>query len=242
MTATVTHVDGTDARAAGPPHSTFLRDGFVRFPSLLDPPAVAAAIAALDGLTRDDPAENPLSLGAMHFASNAYRRCPELCELLRSPQVVELVGLLLGPDTWVRWDQAVWKHPGAPAFPLHQDNGYTGLEVEHLQVWFALTDADAANGGLRVVPGGHRTPLEHRWVGHHLATTATGDEVALDATAGDVIAFSSWLPHATAPNVATTTRLAYVAEFLPLGAPDPSVPRPHFIASERGRPSGRWEA
>ncbi|MCU1497765.1 MAG: hypothetical protein JWM47_1718 [Acidimicrobiales bacterium] len=218
----------------------FRADGFARLPGLVPPDELADLAAAVSSAPERDPGPNPLSLGNMRFASNLFYRSPALQRFLASPAVVEVVTALLGADVWVRWDQAVWKRPGAPAFPMHQDNGYTGLDVEHVQLWVALTAMTSDNGGLVVVPGAHRRPLDHRWVGDHVVTEAPGPEVLIDAQPGDAIVFSSFLPHATTPNTADRDRLAYVAEFLPLTVPDPGVPPPHLVVARDGTGGVTW--
>lgn len=208
--------------------AAFREHGFVRLPGLLGAHELTALREAIEAAPERDPGDNPLTLGPMRFASNLFYGSEAIQAFLGSAPVAELVEALVGPDSWVRWDQAVWKGPGGPEFPLHQDNGYTGLAAEHLQLWVALTPMTTAEGGLLVVPGAHRGALPHEWQGNHVRTEAPAPLVPLDAQAGDVIAFSSFLPHATAPNVTDRVRLAYVAEFLPWSVPDPSVALPHL--------------
>lgn len=217
----------------------FARDGYVELPGLLDNAAAAALAAAVEVAPEHDGGDNPLSLGAMRFASNLFPGSQGIRDFLLSPTVTALVTELLGPDTWVRWDQVVWKRPGAPEFPLHQDNGYSGLAEPHLQLWVALTPMTRDNGGLLVVPGSHHRLLEHRWVGSHVVCDAPAPPVAVDARPGDAIAFSSFTPHATAPNTTDQARLAYIAEFLPTSVPDPGVPTPYLLITEGGTRSGR---
>lgn len=219
----------------------YRRDGFVHLPGRLSGAELARLRAAVESAPERDPGDNPLSLGTMRFASNLFYGSEAIQAFLASEPVVELVSTLLGPDTWVRWDQAVWKGPGAPKFPLHQDNGYTGLEAEHLQLWVALTSAGFDEGGLVVAPGAHHQPLEHHWVGGHVEVDITDRLQQVDAEAGDVIIFSSYLPHATAPNVTDRTRLAYVAEFLPIGVPDAGVRRPWLHLTADGEVIAHFE-
>ncbi len=222
-----------------------LFDAFTQVGCCLVPGAIPGdaverlALALEDAPVSDD--ENPLSLGAMRFKSNVYRESTEVAGFLATAAITSLVAPLTGGSAWVRWDQAVWKRPGAPEFPLHQDNGYTNLDAEHVQIWVALTPMTRDNGGLYVVPGAHRSRLPHRWVGHHVVTDVAAPSVHLEAAAGDVVVFSSFLPHGTTPNTTTATRLAYVAEFLPLDAADDSVPPPHLVTVVDGRPHGRFE-
>ena len=227
----------------------FAADGYAVLRSFVEPERAAQLASLLERAPERDPGPNPLSLDSMRFASNLFYGTPELVELLGAPPVIEIVTAVLGPDVWVRWDQAVWKGPGAPTFPWHQDNGYTELDAEHLQLWLALTSSTADNGGLVVAPGGHRRRLPHRWVGNHVVATPTGPSETIEAAPGDAVVFSSLLPHTTGPNRTGRTRLAYVAEFLPLDAPDRSVSPPHLVVAAGGLPrpgfvdlTPRWDS
>lgn len=222
---------------AAPLADAYARHGYVAVPGLLAD-EVSALLAAVVALDAETPDTNELSLGAMRFHSNLYRLLPEVVALLRSPPMVALVTALAGPDLWCRWDQAVRKGPGSGAFPWHQDNGYTQLRAEHLQVWVALTDAPPERGGLWVEPGGHHDrERAHEWMGQHASLVdAPVDTEPLAAQAGDVIAFSSFLPHFTGPNSTPEDRWVYVAEFLPLGVDDPTVDAPHLVIARDGRP------
>lgn len=190
--------------------ASFNESGFVRFPKILSSNECDDVESALGRTLDRDPSPNPLSCDGMRFASNLLYGSEELQRLLCAPGILAIVTALAGPNTWVRWDQAVWKQPGAPEFPLHQDNGYTGLQDEHLQVWIALTDTTSANGGLQIAPGWHHSDLPHHWRGGHAALDQPLATVSIDANRGDVVVFSSRLPHTTTPNMTTTTRLAYV--------------------------------
>ena len=199
----------------------YRRDGFVHLHGFVPPGLVRTLTTTIESTPERDPGPNPLTLDTMRFASNLFYASPPLQAWLSSPGLVALLCAMRGPDLWVRWDQAVWKGNGAPLFPWHQDNGYTELDVEHTQVWLALTPMNAENGGLQVVPGAHVDRLEHCWVGDHVQcwTPDVAEErgaISITAAPGDVVVFSSWLPHATTPNVTGEQHLAYVAEFLPV--------------------------
>ena len=120
----------------------YRRDGYLVLDRLLSASEAEALLEAI--VASVDPEEpNELTLGTMRFASNLYRRSATIREVLVDPRVVEVVTALAAPSVWCRWDQAICKGPGSPTFPWHQDNGYTRLPHEHLQLWIALTDAPA---------------------------------------------------------------------------------------------------
>lgn len=214
--------------------SRFARDGYVVIRGLLSPPEVERLAAEIEQAPELEPGPNPLTLDTMRFASNLFYGSPALRHLLADPSILGPVREILGPEVWVRWDQAVWKGPGAPLFPWHQDNGYTELAAEHVQVWLAMTSMNADNGGLAVLPGAHLERFDHRWIGNHVECFSPAEAerrgaVCIDAEPGDAVIFSSFLPHATAPNCTQRTRLAYVAEYLPCSVDDPSILSDHFI-------------
>jgi phytanoyl-CoA hydroxylase len=54
---------------------------------------------------------------------------PEILTFCQRPELVALTTQLLGPNTDLYWNQAVFKMPeGKKEFPWHQDDGYTRVE------------------------------------------------------------------------------------------------------------------
>lgn len=212
----------------------FRRDGYVIVRGVWSPAEAGQLRAAIEQAPPED-GENPLSSGGMRFQSNVFRRSEAVRRVICSDRVAALLAPLGLPDAWVRWDQAVWKSDGAPEFPWHQDNGYTALPTAHLQFWVALSSMDRNNGGLVVAPQQHRRMQEHTWRDNYVTLPAPRRTRSINAAPGDVVIFSSFLPHATTPNRAGADRLAYVAEYLSLEEPDWSVERPHVVAFRGGR-------
>ncbi len=98
---------------------------------------------------------------------------PILYELYKHPEIVRILGILLGPEVNNHGLPALRsKLPGSieTSFPWHQDSLYYNEPVrgtwkkgtEHLHiltVWVPLVDASIENGCLWIIPGSHRWGL-----------------------------------------------------------------------------------
>ncbi|MGH7925045.1 MAG: phytanoyl-CoA dioxygenase family protein [Candidatus Binatus sp.] len=130
---------------------------------------------------------------------------------------------VIGPDVRLYWDQAVYKKPEYPKpFPWHQDNGYTYIEPQaYLTCWIALNDATLDNGCPWVIPRGHlRGTLAHRAskLGFVCREEDGAEALAVPVRAGNVVVFSSLMPHRTGPNITTGVRKSYILQYAPDGA------------------------
>ncbi len=179
-----------------------------------------------------------LNRGALVFYSNVFFYSPKLQSFLAHPRVVDLLAKIIGPNFWVRWDQAVAKGNGAGTFAWHQDNGYSRLKDVHYQLWIALTDMTPDNGGLWLQPGSHKQLLPHREVKNHMEVVGVPESpVFVAAKAGDVVVFSSLTLHSTSPNITPDTRWAYVAEYMSTEHFDPGIEPPYFMVARDGKPA-----
>ncbi len=172
------------------------------------------------------------------YTGGIYLRREFTRSVLASQRVIDFLRPIAGGDLWVCMDQAVTKHQGAGVFRWHQDNGYNHLKVQHYQLWIALTETCQKNGALTLAPGSHkRGLLPHEFVGGGQMEVRAdiGDTVCIDATAGDVILFSSLMLHCTGPNEAEQSRVAYVAEYMPLADYAFDATPPYFVAAQDGR-------
>lgn len=217
----------------------FLKQGYVKVDGFLEAHTVGRLRQALLEATRDDR-DHELDLDGMRFHSNLFRRNAEVRAFVADPAVASLFAELDDGDHWVRWDQRVDKAPGGAAFPWHQDNAYSRLRTEHLQLWVALTDMDERNGGLWVDPGSHTAGrLRHRRDGSHLVCLQSPRApTAVKAKAGDVVVFSSFTLHHTTPNMTDRLREAYVVEYLSTAHRDPLVGAPTVVLESPSRPTG----
>lgn len=172
------------------------------------------------------------------FKHNLYKASAALRDFVSQKKVVYFLRDIIGPDFWVRWDQTVEKTPGGAEFPWHQDNGYNGLKDGHFQLWISLSEMTPDNGGLWLQRGSHRNGvMKHHVVGNHMV--CPGDESTAEfipAKPGDMVLFSSLMLHRTSPNTTTTSRLAYVIEYMSLRHYDPYIPAPYFVVARNGEP------
>ena len=217
--------------------ATFDRLGFLVVPGFFDAAEMPEVIAEIQR-ARPRNGASPLSQRSMTFYSNVFFNSSKLQKRLSHPKVIQLLAPLVGPDFFVRWDQAVAKAPGAGDFGWHQDNGYSGLTDGYVQLWIALTDMTPDNGGLWLQPGSHKSHLPHITIDNHRQIEGVPENpVFISAKAGDVVVFSSMTLHTTTPNITDGTRWAYVAEYMSLDCFDPTIKPPYFVVARGGKPS-----
>jgi phytanoyl-CoA hydroxylase len=165
---------------------------------------------------------NIAGVDTVSIALHLVKHSPALAAFCSSPLFADLCHDLVGSDTRLYWDQAVYKQPhGAEPVLWHQDNGYTYLEPQaYLTCWVALTDATLDNGCVWVLPGVHRSgTVAHRNtpIGFQCAEDPDG-AMPVPVRAGSIVVFSSLTPHATGHNVTGDVRKAYIVQFAPDGA------------------------
>lgn len=196
---------------------------------------IAAVLADIHRCEAEDHPAGPCH-GDLVFTTETFRRSETVQRFVSQQRVIDYLAPIAGGDLWVRWDQAVTKQPGAGVFHWHQDNAFNKLQTEHFQLWIALTESHRGNGGLWLAPGSHRRGrLPHvRRPGQRVVQAEIGDKLCVDASAGDMILFSSLMLHRTGPNEADTARTAFVVEYMPLADYDYAACAPHFVVAENG--------
>ncbi len=195
----------------------FDRDGFLLLRGLLDPAVVAAVRERADEIDGETSAGQ--SGGDIRFTAGLAARDAQLRSLATSAELIDVAIDLIGPDVRLYWDQLAYKRPGAVRpFPWHQDNAYGFTEPQHyLSLWIPLVDATVQNGCPWVAPGEHRQgTLFHWWVEELGWVCRESDDggVPVEAQVGDVVVFSSLLPHRTGPNSSEGTRKAYLLQYM----------------------------
>ena len=218
-------------------HEQFTQDGYAVFKGALAGPMLELLREQCDGfIVREDARMDALgvdSIGITHrgrryFANECQRSQPALRSMLFGQTMADVCRATLGDDAYFFFDQYVVKGPdGGLPFSWHQDSGYMktyGGPPEHkpyLTCWCPLDDATVENGTVRLlpfstVPQSREAILPHaKQAGSNDLVGWTGDEdgVVVEAKAGDVVAFSSRLLHATGSNRTSRMRRVYLAQY-----------------------------
>jgi chlorinating enzyme len=138
----------TDAQVA-----QYERDGFICPVDAFPVEQAAAWSARLEAFER---AEGQKMTRGHNFKPHLL--FPWVDEIVHSPQVLDAVEDLIGPDIRL-FHLTVWpKDPGSGAYvSWHQDATYFALDpICHVTAWVALTDAPVESGCMEVVPGSHK--------------------------------------------------------------------------------------
>lgn len=213
----------------------FVEQGYAVFPGALAGEALALLRDECDAfVAREDARMDELGVdtigishrGKRYFANECQRVVPALRGVLFSETMAELCRATLGDTAYFFFDQYVVKGPeGGLPFSWHQDSGYVvgnGGPPDHapyVTCWCPLDDATIENGTVRLMPGSHRNGIlpHDRQPGSNdlVGAPAETEGVVVEAKAGDIVAFSSLLLHATGANRTDRPRRVYLAQYTP---------------------------
>lgn len=217
---------------------TFKKNGFVFIKDFFTVDEITQLVADIKTAAEQKNEGDVLDVGNLKFHALLMHRSEKLRQFISQPKIIEFLKLFMGPDIWVRWDQAVEKKPGAGTFPWHTDNSYSGLKDAHFQFWISLTKMTKDNGGIWLIPGSHKKTIAHDFNGSHTVAKNTGDDAHfVSAEIGDIVLFSSRLLHSTTPNITQESRWAYVVEYMKEQHVDPFIEPPYLMIAKAGKPA-----
>ncbi len=182
---------------------------------------VAAARSKLEGFEAEHGA-----LAGRPERSRAYLPFAWVDEIMRTPTLVDAVEDLIGPDI-LCWNAILWiKEPGTGSFVgWHQDVTYWGLDNRSLvTVWVALSEASEAAGCLSVLPGSHRSTLDHTETyhadnlltrGQHIDDIDPADTVAMPLRPGQASFHNVATAHGSGPNHTDDRRIGLSLHYMP---------------------------
>jgi len=148
-------------------------------------------------------------------------------DLATHPAVLDVLEDILGPDLFVHSTRIFYKHPHDPAYvSWHQDGTYSQLNSKPApSAWIALSESNAENGCLRVVPGSHlagKLPHHETFAADNLLNH--GEEIALEVTEssvrdmvlrpGEMSLHHVNLIHGSNPNRSATKRVGFAVSYI----------------------------
>lgn len=136
-----------------------------------------------------------------------------MCALLQEGELKQITDNLLGAESTLFKEKINYKLPGGGGFPSHQDApAFSSFgQKNHLTVNVAIDRATEENGCLQVAVGQHQRGLFPQNPAHGGLTEE--EDAKLEWTSvplemGDVLVFSSWLPHRSGANSTAQQRRA----------------------------------
>jgi ectoine hydroxylase-related dioxygenase (phytanoyl-CoA dioxygenase family) len=149
-------------------------------------------------------------------------------EIARTPQILEMVTQILGPDIAL-WNSSLFAKPAADGkrTPWHQDGQYWPIRpLATCTVWIAIDDSTTENGCLRVIPGSHHGQRlrAHRTIeatdvtlNQELLATEYDEAQAADLVleAGQMSLHDVYLLHGSEPNRSPRPRRGMTLRYMP---------------------------
>lgn len=183
----------------------------------------------------------------MHFG-------PAVFDLVRCPQILDVVESLIGPEITSNPIQHIRIKPPSPTLRAdeirahvtrtdwHQDRGVAHAEADATRmvtVWIAMTDATPENGCLQVIPQAHHGMLPH------CPKTQTaiadgfideGEGAPLPVRAGGIVLLHPLAPHSSLPNGTEEFRWSFDLRYNVTGEPTGRAHFPDFVVRSRAEP------
>jgi hypothetical protein len=147
---------------------------------------------------------------------------PAFEEVRNSKKFPALLEPLLGTSLKQFINQINFKMPGGEiAFPWHQDirptPAFRQQEHNYVQTIIVVDEATVANGCLHIVPESHKLgnlKVERYAKGQIEDHVDVTKAIALEASPGDVVMFTSYTVHGSMPNTTDRPRRSYINGFV----------------------------
>lgn len=141
----------------------------------------------------------------------------ELKRLLTEGPIVDLLTALMGEPPFVYKEKVNYKYPGGAGYAAHQDAPAYEYVHQHVTCLVAIDPATTDNGCLWFAAGEHNRGLlemdERKCIAKAEADKLSWQPCELKP--GDVVFFSSYAPHYSAPNESSSARRALYVTYNP---------------------------
>ena len=140
----------------------YRKDGFISAIPALSEDQVRAMRGYVEQLEADHAEGAGGHTLAQFFRVNGHVVIPRLAEISRSPDILDIVEAILGPDLLVWSVELFIKEAGSDkTVSWHQDITYWGMGEtdDEVTAWIALSDVSIEAGCMRFIPGSHKGGL-----------------------------------------------------------------------------------
>lgn len=197
------------------------RDGYAIVRQLLDPELLEELNRHIDWLIERHPELQPEGLGHHLVADD-----PFWVRFLSDPALLDVAEALLGRDIALFAADYICKPPvTGKGIQWHQDAHYWPLEpMEVVTAWFAVTESVPQNGGVRMIPGSHKSGLQRHAAKRedHLllnrvdpAAVDESEAIDIELAAGDISLHHPLLIHGSEPNTSDRWRRGGSIQYMP---------------------------
>jgi ectoine hydroxylase-related dioxygenase (phytanoyl-CoA dioxygenase family) len=235
--------------------ASYIRDGYVVVRGMYSPERIAALAAECEGLHEQMAAHAPDTVNVsweelapgkpprIRQLMNSEMVSPILDAMSRSPEMLEVMKQLIGPDLYLFHSKLMMKAAHDGTFtPWHQDWGYWqhhSNKPTQVNCMLAIDPADAENGAIRFVAGTQNDgPVTHKDfqsssfnIGLDGDLDAYPHAVLIDMAPGDAVFFGPLVIHGSGPNRSARDRRANTFAYDRAGnAPREELPAHHHRA------------
>jgi ectoine hydroxylase-related dioxygenase (phytanoyl-CoA dioxygenase family) len=222
-----------DSRASHDVRSRYERDGFV-FPFAIFSAREVRSLRELCFAFRNERGAelaDDRRTAQMLVHNQTHLVLDWVAELSRTPAIVDLAQLMIGPDIALWHSQWMVKMPGEEGIanaplPWHQDAVNFAFDPsEAVTAWIALSEATSQNGAMQFVPGSHTGGLfaYESNARDERAQVTRGPIVGVDTSSavdvclhpGEVSIHHPFLVHASGINVTGDARVAILFRYIP---------------------------
>lgn len=187
-----------------------------------------------------------------HLKIKGHLAAPWIIELGRNRQILDAVEGLIGPNIML-FGASIFAKAGQDGSYVswHQDSAYFGLDPhEEVTAWVALTESNAANGALQVLPRTHTGPdLHHEETyeannmlarGQKLLIEDDSAAVTLELRPGEFSLHHERTAHGSKANTTDKRRIGFAFFYIPTHASCPAGRRSALLV--RGEDKfGNWD-
>ncbi len=165
--------------------------------------------------------------GKLPYAGNLHFSLLWAYELSTHPKILDFITPILGDDISVVGTLMLTKYPKTDNYvSWHQDGMNSKWDQNNsLTAWLALTNSNAGNGCMQVIPKSHENLLqEHVYFtdqknmirkGHRIATNVNEEEALdLELRSGEMSIHHNSIIHGSKPNASLQKRIGFIIRYI----------------------------